>query len=71
MTAGITDATSFSPDGTPRVVIDWKSDVQPTLETIDHYRAQVRNYLDTTGTDQGLIILVTTGQVLTVTQSSI
>ena len=70
-TAGITDATSFGPDGTPRVVIDWKSDVQPTPETIDHYRAQVRNYLDMTGTERGLIVLVTSGQVLPVARSSL
>jgi ATP-dependent exoDNAse (exonuclease V) beta subunit len=70
-TAGITDATSFGPDGTPRVVIDWKSDVQPTPETTDHYRAQVRNYLDMTGTERGLIVLVTSGQVLPVVRSSL
>jgi exodeoxyribonuclease-5 len=68
--AGITDATSIGPDGTPRVVIDWKSDVKPTPETVDHYRAQVRNYLDMTGAERGLIVLVTTGQVLTVARSS-
>ena len=70
-TAGITDATSFSPDGKPKVVIDWKSDVQPTPETIDHYRAQVRNYLDMTGTERGLIVLVTTGDIIAVTPSPI
>lgn len=64
--AGITDATSFGPDGKPQVVIDWKSDVQPSPETIEHYRAQVRNYLDMTGTDRGLIVLITSGTVLTV-----
>jgi exodeoxyribonuclease-5 len=69
-TAGITDATSFGPDGTPQVVVDWKSDVQPTLETIEHYRAQVRNYLDMTGAKRGLIVLVTSGTVLPVTPSS-
>ena len=63
-TAGITDATSFSPDGKPKVVIDWKSDVQPTPETIDHYRAQVRAYLDMTGAERGLIVLMTTGAVI-------
>ena len=68
-TAGITDATSFDPVGNPKVVIDWKSDVQPTPETIDHYRAQVRNYLDMTGTARGLIVLVTSGTVLHVTPS--
>ena len=68
-TAGITDATSFDPDGNPQVVIDWKSDVQPTPETIDHYRAQVQNYLDMTGIARGLIVLVTSGAVLHVTPS--
>lgn len=69
-TAGITDATSFGPDGKPRVIIDWKSDVQPTSETINHYRAQVRNYLDITGAERGLIVLVTTGKIITVMPSS-
>lgn len=70
-TAGITDATSFGPDGIPRVVIDWKSDVQPTPQTIDHYRAQVRNYLDMTGIERGLIVLVTSGQVLPVVRLAV
>ena len=65
-TAGISDAMSFGPDGSPHVVIDWKSDVQPTAETIEHYRAQVSNYLHMTGTKRGLIVLVTTGEIITV-----
>lgn len=69
--AGITDATSFGPDGKPQVVVDWKSDVQPTPETIDHYRAQVRNYLDMTGAKRGLIVLVTSGEILAVTPSPV
>jgi hypothetical protein len=67
----IIDATSFGPAGTPQVVIDWKSDVQPTPKTIDHYRAQIRNYLDMTGTERGLIVLVTSGDIITVTPSSV
>ena len=70
-TTGITDATSFGEDGMPQVVIDWKSDVQPSPETIEHYRAQVRNYLDMTGTKHGLIVLVTSGLVLQVSPSSV
>lgn len=66
-TVGIADATSFDNAGKPAVVIDWKSDVQATAETLNHYRAQVRAYLDMTGTNRGLIVLVTTGQVITVT----
>jgi hypothetical protein len=70
-TAGVSDAISFGPAGKPQIVIDWKSDVQPTLATIDHYRAQVRNYLDMTGTERGLIVMVTSGKILTVTPSPI
>ncbi len=69
-TAGIADAIALGPDGTPQVVIDWKSDVQPAPETIDHYRAQVRAYLDMTGTGRGLIVLVTTGEIIAVAPSS-
>ena len=70
-TAGITDAASFSPDGKLQLIIDWKSDVQPTAETIAHYRAQVQNYLDMTGTARGLIVLVTSGEVISVTPSPV
>ena len=69
-TVGIADATSFDNAGRPTAVIDWKSDVQPKLETLNHYRAQVRAYLDMTETDRGLIVLVTTGQVIAVTPTT-
>ena len=66
-TAGIVDAIAFGPDGRPEVVIDWKSDVDPSPETLDHYRAQVRAYLDATGARRGLVVALTSGTVLTVT----
>jgi exodeoxyribonuclease-5 len=68
-TAGVTDATSFAADGKPQIVIDWKSDVDPAPETIEHYRAQVRNYLETMGIENGLIVLVTSGTVVPVKAS--
>jgi len=68
-TIGIADATSFNGEGRPSVVIDWKSDVQPTAATIEHYRAQVRAYLDMTGTERGLIVMVTSGQAIEVLAS--
>jgi exodeoxyribonuclease-5 len=37
---------------------------------IDHYRGQVRAYLDMTGTERGLIVLATTGVVVPVTRTS-
>jgi exodeoxyribonuclease-5 len=68
-TAGIADAIGLGPDGKPQVVIDWKSDVQPAPEAINHYRAQVRAYLDMTGAARGLIVLVTTGEIIQVTRA--
>jgi hypothetical protein len=70
-TAGIADAISFGSDGKPVMVIDWKSDVQPTAGIIEHYRAQVRAYLDMTGAERGLIVLVTSGEILAVAPSPV
>jgi len=67
---GIVDAIAFGPNGTPQIVIDWKSDVDPAPETVEHYRAQVRAYLDMTETERGLIVLMTRGTVIQVTRSS-
>jgi exodeoxyribonuclease-5 len=64
VTAGIADAIGFSDSGQPEVIIDWKSDVNPTAATIAHYRAQVGNYLAMTGAKRGLIVLVTSGRVI-------
>ena len=68
-TAGIVDAIAFGPDGAPEVVIDWKSDVDPSPETLERYRAQVRAYLDVTGAARGLVIALTTGKVIPVRPS--
>jgi exodeoxyribonuclease-5 len=65
-TVGIADAVGFSSDGKPQVVVDWKSDVNPTPETIDHYRAQVGQYLTMTGASRGLIVMATSGRVVEV-----
>ena len=66
VTAGIADAIGFASDGTPQVVIDWKSDVDPTPETLEHYRAQIRAYLDMTGAERGFAVFVTSGIVVSV-----
>ena len=47
-------------------MIDWKSDLDPSPDALQHYRAQVRAYLDMTGADRGLIVAVTTGTVMLV-----
>ncbi|MCA0401440.1 MAG: UvrD-helicase domain-containing protein [Proteobacteria bacterium] len=65
-TAGIADALTLTNEGSPAVVVDWKSDVAPAQGTLDHYRAQVRAYLDMTGAERGLIVLMTSGVVIPV-----
>jgi exodeoxyribonuclease-5 len=69
--AGFADAIAFDPSGVPQIVVDWKSDVAPSAETIEHYRSQVRTYLDTTGAERGLIVLMTLGTVIPVTRRQI
>jgi exodeoxyribonuclease-5 len=65
-TAGIADALALAESGATEVVIDWKSDVNPSDATLDHYHAQVRAYLEITGAREGLIVLMTSGQVIPV-----
>ena len=64
--AGIADALTVDEDGRPVVVVDWKSDVSPEVQTLDHYRAQVGAYLDMTGAERGLIVLMTSGKVISI-----
>ena len=66
VTAGIADALTVDVDGRPVVVVDWKSDVNPDAKTLEHYRTQVRAYLDMTGAERGLIVLMTSGVVIPV-----
>jgi exodeoxyribonuclease-5 len=65
--SGIADAVARAPDGSIKVVVDWKSDVAPTAGIVDGYRKQLREYLRATGASRGLIALMTPGQVLEVT----
>lgn len=63
---GIADAITFTDDGKPHTIIDWKSDVAPSAATLQHYRAQVTNYLQLTGAWRALIVLATSGQIIEV-----
>jgi exodeoxyribonuclease-5 len=69
-TAGFADAIAVGDDGAPQVVVDWKTDVAPTPETLEHYRAQVRAYLDMTETLRGLIVFATSGVVISVARKN-
>ncbi|WNM08893.1 PD-(D/E)XK nuclease family protein [Komagataeibacter nataicola] len=61
---GIADAVVPAEDGRPEVIIDWKSDVNPSTTTLAHYQAQVRAYMDMTGARLGLIVMATSGTVI-------
>jgi ATP-dependent exoDNAse (exonuclease V) beta subunit len=63
LTAGIADAIAIGDTGRVEVVVDWKSDVDPTQVQIALYRAQVRDYLAATGASLGLIVFMTSNRI--------
>jgi ATP-dependent exoDNAse (exonuclease V) beta subunit len=63
---GVADALAYLPLGIIDLVIDWKTDVSPTVQQIDLYRAQMRDYLAATAASEGLLVFVTTGQLVRV-----
>jgi ATP-dependent exoDNAse (exonuclease V) beta subunit len=63
---GIADAVAYQPEGSVDLVIDWKTDVNPTTQQIDLYREQIRDYLAATGAPEGLLVFVTSGQLVRV-----
>jgi exodeoxyribonuclease-5 len=60
---GVADAIALSEDGAARLVLDWKSDRNPSPETLEHYRHQLRAYLKLTGAVEGMIVLASLGRV--------
>jgi ATP-dependent helicase/nuclease subunit A len=63
---GIADAVAYQPTGEIDLVIDWKTDVSPSVQQIELYREQLRDYLVATGAPEGLLVFVTTGQIIRV-----
>jgi ATP-dependent exoDNAse (exonuclease V) beta subunit len=63
---GIADAVACLPEGRVDLIIDWKTDVNPTTQQIDLYRDQMRDYLAATGAAEGLLVFVTSGQLVRV-----
>ena len=60
---GVVDALALGEDGAIEVVIDWKSDVDPSTSQVEHYRAQVRDYIAATGAKKGLLVFATNGRI--------
>ena len=65
ITSGIADAIAIGEEG-PELVVDWKSDIAPNAEAAAQYQAQVRSYLEVTKIPRGVIVFVTTGEVVEV-----
>ena len=62
----VADAIAYQPIGLIDLVVDWKTDVNPSVQQTDLYREQMRDYLVATGAPEGLLIFVTTGQFVRV-----
>ena len=56
--AGIADALNFSPDGTPQLIIDWKSGQMES-----HHEQQIGAYMNATGIERGLLVYIDLAQV--------
>jgi hypothetical protein len=63
---GVADALAYLPLGIIDLVIDWKTDISPSVQQIDLYREQMRDYLVATHAPEGLLVFVTTGQLVRV-----
>ena len=63
LTASIADAVAGDEEGHIDVVVDWKSDVNPEAEQVAMYRKQVRDYLQSTGAQTGLIVFLSSGRI--------
>ncbi len=66
LTVGIVDAIVLDSSGRPELVIDWKSDVEPSKQRIREYRQQVSDYLVLTGAEKGFIVFLTSGSIVEV-----
>ena len=63
LTAGIADAVAIDGKGRIELVVDWKSDVQPTRKQVAKYHQQVRDYLQATTARTGLLVFMSSGRV--------
>ena len=65
--SGIADAIAPDDDGGIDAVVDWKSDVNPGHETIDHYLKQINEYRRAVGAKRALLVFMTRSRVIEVT----
>ena len=63
VTLGVADAVSRDAAGRIDLVVDWKSDVNPSPTIIAQYRSQVTSYLLASGAKKGIVVFLTSGTV--------
>ena len=63
---GVADAIAYDDSGRIEAVIDWKTDVDPSARQVELYREQIRDYLDATGAQRGLLVVVSSGRMVSV-----
>ncbi len=68
--AGIADAVALSDSHSPEIIIDWKSDVNPTEAALNRYRSQLKMYLEISGAAKGFIVFLSSGQIISVAPTS-
>ena len=61
---GVADALAFDVGNNVDVVVDWKSDVAPNARDHSLYVAQVAAYLAATGAERGVLVYLTTREVI-------
>ena len=61
---GVADAVVPKEGGPPSLVVDWKSDLDPSENVIQGYVGQLREYLRVTGARAGMIVFMSRGAVV-------
>jgi ATP-dependent exoDNAse (exonuclease V) beta subunit len=70
LVSGVADAVALDEAGGVETVIDWKSDTQPSAEILDHYRAQLRAYCDSTRARRGILVFMTLGKTMEISPNA-
>jgi len=68
--SGRSDAVVIE-DGRVSIVVDWKSDISPSAEDIQHHAQQLQDYLAATDAPRGALVYMTLGIVRWVTRETV
>ena len=61
--SGRVDAFTLSDDGRVDIVVDWKSDVNPTESVVQQHSAQLLDYMTVLDAGRGALVYMTPGSV--------